>query len=196
MTQTMVQPAPTDDNPEPPDRPGRSDTPMTTATRYLCAGAYLDDTFRDRSLREVYHQHKRFVAPSHGFDLVTVLQACLRARNQTICRDAAIIATLATAAYLNWLSVALVGTALVCLRVTTAAWRLAREFLARARSGQAIDTTKSPRRGLALLFGWAATVIVLVVLAGKGVSVVASSATGVRSVGIGGALLLTVVVID
>ena len=190
MTQTMTPPKVPDD-PDPLEPPRPRETPPTDATRYLCAGAYLDSTFRDRSLREVYHQPKRFIAPSHGFDLVTVLQSCLRARRLAIWRDATIVLTLAVAAYLNWLSVAVVGAALVCLRVTSAAGQLARDFVTRARSGTADDTTKSSRRGLLLLLGWAATVIVLIALAARTFSLVAVPAAGVAGISTRGALLLT-----
>jgi hypothetical protein len=175
--------------PEPPEPPlprGHE----TTATRYLCVGAYLDDTFRDRCLREVYYETRRFVAPSHGFDLVMVLETCLRARNLAMWRDTAIVTVLAVAAYLNWLSVAAVGAALLLLRVTGAGWNLIRAFLVRARTGTAVDTTKSPRRGLLLLLSWAATCFVLILLASRIVSSAASSVAGARSVGTGGAVLL------
>lgn len=61
------------------------------ATRHLCAAPYLDDGFRDWSLREVYYQPRRMVAPSYGFDLILTLRHCLRARNATLIRDALIV---------------------------------------------------------------------------------------------------------
>jgi hypothetical protein len=175
--------------PDPPSAPEPTD-----ATRYLCAGAYLDTTFRDRCLREVYYQNKRIVAPSYGFDVGRVLDACLRSRNLTIGRDVAIVATLATAAYLNWVSAAAVGTALICLRVTGAAGRLVRDYLARVRSGTAVDTTKSPGRGLVLLLGWAIAWIVFIVLASRVVSAAATTFTGARSISGGAALLVAPIV--
>lgn len=66
----------------------------SAATRHLCAGAYLDAEFRRISLREVYYQAKRMVAPSYGFDLGTVLLHCLRARNVAFLRDLALVAVL------------------------------------------------------------------------------------------------------
>ena len=190
MTQ-LTPPHPLLDEPDPPAPPHPRDGAPSDATRYLCAGAYLDDTFRDRSLREVYYQPKRFIAPSHGFDLVPVLESCLRARRLAIGRDATIVLTLAAATYLHWLSAAVAVAVLVCLRVTGAALRLARDFVTRARTGTAVDTTRSARRGLLLLLGWAAAVIVLIFLAGRTVSLVASSAAGAPRAGAGGALLLT-----
>ncbi|MDI6104391.1 hypothetical protein QLQ12_37960 [Actinoplanes sp. NEAU-A12] len=162
----------------------------TSATRYLCAGAYIDPYFRDRCLREVYYQHKRFTAPSYGFDLVTVLEHCLRARNLTTWRDASIVGMLAVATYLNWVSTAVLGVALICLRVTAAAWRLARDFMGRARAGTAVDTTKSPARALLLLLGWAAAWIVLIILASKAAASAAAAFTGGGSITSGAALLV------
>jgi hypothetical protein len=154
MTQTAEPSAPPDDLGRTPDLP--DPPPPTTATRYLCVGAYLDSVFRDRALREVYHQPRRFVAPSYGFDLVTVLEACRRARTLTMARDGSIVLLLALAAYLSWYAAAAVYVTIVFLRVTGAAWRLVRAFLAKARAGTAVDTTKSPRRGLLMLVGWSA----------------------------------------
>jgi hypothetical protein len=168
---------------------------MSSATRYLCTGAYVDTTFRDRCLREVYYQDKRFTAPSYGFDLVTVLEHCLRARNLTTWRDLSIVLTLGLATYLNWISAAAVAVALVCLRVTGAAWHLVGDFLARVRTGSAVDTTKSPRRGLLLLLGWAAAWIVFIVLVSKIVSAATSALTGTSRMSSGAALLVAPAVI-
>ena len=82
------------------------------------------------------------------------------------------------------------GAALICLRVTAAAWGLARDFLARVRTGSAVDTTKSPRRGLLLLLGWAAAWIVLLVLIAKIVSSAAGAFTGTERMSSGAALLV------
>jgi hypothetical protein len=43
------------------------------ATRYLCAGVYLDRDFREMVIRRVYNDSKHMVAPSYGFDLVPVV---------------------------------------------------------------------------------------------------------------------------
>jgi hypothetical protein len=64
------------------------------ATRHLCAGAYVDDKFRQRSLNEVYYESARAVAPSYGFDLITVLWHCLRARRLAVLRDAMVVVSL------------------------------------------------------------------------------------------------------
>lgn len=62
----------------------------TAATRHLSAAAYLDEDFCSYSLDEVYHQPRRVVAPSFGFDLATVLAHCRRSRRILLIRDAVI----------------------------------------------------------------------------------------------------------
>ncbi|MEO3875920.1 hypothetical protein ABGB18_44700 [Nonomuraea sp. B12E4] len=49
------------------------------ATRYLCAGVYLDRDFREMVIRRVYNDSKHMVAPSYGFDLVPVVAHAWRA---------------------------------------------------------------------------------------------------------------------
>ncbi|GLX03036.1 hypothetical protein [Microtetraspora sp. NBRC 16547] len=49
------------------------------ATRYLCAGVYLDRDFREMVIRRVYNDSKHMVAPSYGFDLVPVVMHAWRA---------------------------------------------------------------------------------------------------------------------
>ncbi|MFC8489891.1 hypothetical protein ACFUJU_03640 [Streptomyces sp. NPDC057235] len=50
------------------------------ATRLLCAGAYLDDGFRDAVIDQLYVHEERFAAPSLGYDASRVLAHALRAR--------------------------------------------------------------------------------------------------------------------
>ncbi|MFE6742931.1 hypothetical protein [Streptomyces tubercidicus] len=59
----------------PPIPPGASE-----ATRLLCAGTYLDDSFRDAVIDELYVHEERFAAPSLGIDAARVLAHALRAR--------------------------------------------------------------------------------------------------------------------
>ncbi|MGW9428320.1 hypothetical protein ACWHA1_10215 [Streptomyces decoyicus] len=59
----------------PPTPPGASE-----ATRLLCAGTYMDDTFRDAVIDELYVHEERFAAPSLGIDAARVLAHALRAR--------------------------------------------------------------------------------------------------------------------
>lgn len=60
---------------EPARRPGASE-----ATRLLCAGAYLDDAYRDAVIDELYIHDERAAAPSLGFDAARVLAHALAAR--------------------------------------------------------------------------------------------------------------------
>jgi hypothetical protein len=49
------------------------DEPTTPTTRYLCAGTYLNEVFRDWVLKYVYAKTGSRVAPSYGFDVVPVV---------------------------------------------------------------------------------------------------------------------------
>ena len=60
--------------------------PMSNATRYLCAAAYLDPTFTNGVIRELVGSH-RAVIPSRGIDLVPILRHCLKARKMQLIRD-------------------------------------------------------------------------------------------------------------
>ena len=44
------------------------------ATRHVCAGVYVDRSFRDLVIRKVHNNSQRRVAPSYGFDLVPVVR--------------------------------------------------------------------------------------------------------------------------
>ncbi|MFJ3954382.1 hypothetical protein ACIPXV_30830 [Streptomyces libani] len=59
----------------PPVPPGASE-----ATRLLCAGTYMDDSFRDAVIDELYVHEERFAAPSLGIDAARVMAHALRAR--------------------------------------------------------------------------------------------------------------------
>ncbi|MHC0434225.1 hypothetical protein ACX6XY_29255 [Streptomyces sp. O3] len=94
MAQTAVpqQPEPPrpPGQPEPPPRsPERRDGPpplpatppgVSEATRLLCAGSYLDETYRDAVIDELYVHEERIAAPSLGCDAARVLAHALRAR--------------------------------------------------------------------------------------------------------------------
>jgi hypothetical protein len=91
--------------PRPPDR-------NLSATRHLSAGAYLDPEFCLRVLHEVYFRTKRLVAPSHGYDALTVLGHCLRARRSMAVRDALLVALFMA---MSWVSLIATLTTLVAL---------------------------------------------------------------------------------
>ncbi|BBH71010.1 membrane protein [Actinoplanes sp. OR16] len=91
---------------------------FTTATRHLCAAAYLDEDFRDTVLREVYQQPYRAVAPSYGFTLGPVLGHCLRARTVALIRDGLVVVIVAAAVLTRWLP------ALLLVAGCSAGWHL------------------------------------------------------------------------
>jgi hypothetical protein len=60
--------------------------PMSNATRYLCAAAYLDSSFSNGVIRELLGSH-RAVVPSRGIDLIPIIRHCLKARKMQLVRD-------------------------------------------------------------------------------------------------------------
>jgi len=149
----MTLPAPR--RPYSPEAPPYPEDP-TAATRHLCAAAYLDDTFREMSLRHVYYQPRRVVAPSYGFNVVPVLGHCLKARNGAIARDAAIVLTLGIALCVS--STALLGvlSTMVSLQVTVATYRLARDTFQRLRGTAPVNQSALVPRALLIGLGWLA----------------------------------------
>ncbi|MCX5376394.1 hypothetical protein [Streptomyces sp. NBC_00091] len=53
---------------------------VSEAGRLLCAGTYLDASYRDRVIDELFVHEERIAAPSYGFDATRVLAHALRAR--------------------------------------------------------------------------------------------------------------------
>src|SRR5262245_17382135 len=51
----------------------RPPEPMSNATRYLCAAAYLDSSFSNGVIRELLGSH-RAVVPSRGIDLIPIIR--------------------------------------------------------------------------------------------------------------------------
>ncbi len=54
------------------------------ATRLLCAGTYVDETYRRTVIDELYLHEERIVAPSFGFDAARVLAHALRAQRMEL----------------------------------------------------------------------------------------------------------------
>lgn len=77
LTQTL-QPRP----PDPPHVPPSEarEYARTKATRLLSAGTYLDPVYRKSVIRELVRNRFRVVAPSYGYDAVSVLAHALAAR--------------------------------------------------------------------------------------------------------------------
>jgi hypothetical protein len=106
----------------PPTVPSASqDLLGKAASRYMCAGVYLDRNFRDWLLRFVYNARRSRVAPSRGFDVVVVLQHAWRAWWLELARSLALVAVLAIA----WIRVPLEAVMAVS---ALAMWRIVRSF--------------------------------------------------------------------
>lgn len=142
--------------PHPPYRPPAPPFPEdpTTATRHLCAGAYLDDDFRNDALRRVYYQARRIVAPSYGFDAVPVLAHCLRARNGAILRDVAILVTVLVAACTSGTALFLALSTMAQLQLTVSTYRLVRDVFRKLRNGESIALRGLAPRAMLLTAGW------------------------------------------
>lgn len=69
---------------------GRLKPDETGATRYLCAAAYLDQSFARAVLDEVLYQPHRAVAPSHGISIGPVIRHCLAAQRRRLLRDSVV----------------------------------------------------------------------------------------------------------
>jgi hypothetical protein len=67
----------------------RPSGPLSNATRYLCAAAYLDNGFANRVILHLLAT-RRAVAPSINFNVGPVLRHCLRARKNILIRDIAL----------------------------------------------------------------------------------------------------------
>jgi hypothetical protein len=90
-------------------RPAVGADATNAATRHLCVGAHLDQSFNDQVLSELFGQTHRAVAPSYGFDVGLVLAHCLAARQRRHCRDLLLAAAGLTACLLGPLHTVLVG---------------------------------------------------------------------------------------
>ncbi|MFH7596576.1 hypothetical protein WDV06_15955 [Streptomyces racemochromogenes] len=92
MTDHLIPPQPGGDHPADP-RDGRPPVhpSISEAGRLLCAGTYLDGSYRDRVIDELYVHEERIAAPSYGFDATRVLAHALRARRVELAWAAGII---------------------------------------------------------------------------------------------------------
>ncbi|MFE0251153.1 hypothetical protein [Streptomyces sp. NPDC059010] len=85
--------------------PQRTAPHASEATRLLCAGTYLDETFRRTVIEELYVHDERIVAPSFGFDAARVLAHALRAQRLQLGWAAAVLALwILSVPLTNWLS--------------------------------------------------------------------------------------------
>jgi hypothetical protein len=139
--------------PRPPAPPASHLPQDSAATRHLCVGAYLDETFQRASLREAYYQPTRVVAPSYGFRLAPVLWHCLRARQAAIVRDSLIVAILLLSFCTPGGGPLLIAGALLQIYVVVALARLVRDTVNDVREGASINIGAVIVRAVKLLVG-------------------------------------------
>jgi hypothetical protein len=96
--------------------------PLQSGTRFLCAAAYLDDSFARKVLREFVEEDHRGVVPSFGFDVAPVIAHCLRARRMRLFRDATIAVVLFLAVLVHATAVALLCVVLLPVAVLPFMW--------------------------------------------------------------------------
>ncbi|WP_425830406.1 hypothetical protein [Streptomyces fractus] len=101
--------------PPPPTKPPHA----SEATRLLCAGAYLDQSYRDRVIEQLHLYEQRIVAPSLGFDAARVLAHALRARRIEVAWSAAVLGLWVVGLPLTdyWILAFLLPSALLALGV-------------------------------------------------------------------------------
>lgn len=137
----------------------------TTATRHMCAGAYLDDEFRNVSLREVYNRPRRMVAPSYGFDLVPVLGHCLRVRNAAVVRDAVIVLTVLTSVCVAGSALVTAIALLIVVYLVASTYRLVQATYRKKRSSDAEGSQNLLLRALFLMVAWSVLIYVPIAVA-------------------------------
>ncbi len=125
-------------------RDWRLQTEHVEATRYLCAGVYLDEKYARRVLEEALYPPHRAVAPSYGIALEPVLKHALAARGRVLVRDGVVVAVLLVLLVLSLTAAIGLVSLLVALRLLV---RTVRRLLARDLVGAAIS-------GFGLLVAW------------------------------------------
>ena len=113
----------------------------SNATRLLSAGAYLEKDFRKGVIRELVRDHYRVVAPSYGYDAVTVLAHALAARS--LRRKQLLCVFLGEVLDLILLNKGVIGAPGAILIALWLPWAFA--FLRRVATMQALITWLSPR---------------------------------------------------
>jgi hypothetical protein len=124
----------------------RAQTPrpysQSNATRLLSAGAYLERSFRKEVIRELVTHWFRVVAPSYGYDTVTVLAHALAARSLRRKQIAAVITGLFIDFLLNMTGI--VSDFIGFLLALWLLWAVA--FLRRAATLQVLITRLRPTK--------------------------------------------------
>lgn len=120
---------------------GRPDA-TSDATRLLCAGTYLSDSYRAAVIRELYLAQYRYVAPSYGYDVVPILGHALAAHRL---RGLQLAATLtATAVCLLLTSTGALNPLIALMLLWWACWGAA--FLARVSTLESLMKRLRPAR--------------------------------------------------
>lgn len=127
---------------------GRS-ADTSAGTRHLSAGAYLDPEFRAAALSEIYCRPKRMVAPSYGFDAVTVFGHCLIAQRAMLVRDLLMLGLVVAASWLSLVAAVALLAILLAMQVATVAARVVRSSITYLLSGR-VPATAGDRDS-----GWA-----------------------------------------
>lgn len=78
--------------------------PKYDVTRYLCAAAELNRSFRNTVFEEIVHNSYRFVARSYGVDLSRVVRQCLRAQTRDLLLDLVLSVLMVIAVISNFVS--------------------------------------------------------------------------------------------
>jgi len=116
----------------------------SNATRLLGAGAYLEKWYRKKVIRELLKYRFRVVAPSYGYDAVTVLAHALAARSLRRKQIGCVL--LGWVADLLLLKIGFIGVSGAGLLAVWVVWAFA--FLRRAATMQALITRLRPGTGL------------------------------------------------
>lgn len=105
---------------------------VSAATRHLCAGVYVDRSFRDLIIKKVHNDSRRRVAPSYGFDLIPVVRHAWWSWLLDMGLQVVVVGCLAVGIVRgSYLAVVLVlCTITMCLLLRSAVWIIAEIFRA------------------------------------------------------------------
>lgn len=102
---------------------------LNDSTRHLSAGVYIDATYRDRLIRDVYLDRARRVAPSYGFALEIVLIHARRAVVHQVTCDALLLGSVVAGLLLAPASTVAALLVLVVWHISRAASRLSHDYV-------------------------------------------------------------------
>lgn len=74
--------------------------PISATTRYLSGAAYVDQGFAERVVDELVAQSHRAIAPTIGYDIVTVVRHCFRAQRRWLAQNALVVVLLLAGGWL------------------------------------------------------------------------------------------------